>query len=191
MNSKGTKTLNNRKIYEQFFKENYSPLCRFAFTFLKDADDAEEIVQNSFVKLWKNKEQIEITTSLKSYLYTAVRNSCINELKHIDIKETYKQHNKIELNQSASLENEIEANELQEIINIAIKKMPEQRRKIFSMSRFEGLKYKEIAKKLGISPKTVENHMGMAIKFLKEELKDYLHIIFVFFFIEGLGDKFF
>ena len=183
--------LDNKNRYEQFFKENYSPLCRFAFSFLKDADDAEEIVQNSFVKLWKEKDQITVKTSLKSYLYTAVRNSCLNELKHIDIKETYKQHNKIELNRSTSLENEIEANELQEQINIAIEKMPEQRRKIFKMSRFEGLKYKEIAKKLEISPKTVENHMGLAMKFLREELKDYLHILFVLFFIEGLGDMFF
>ncbi len=69
--------------------------------------------------------------------------------------------------------------------------MPEQRKKIFGMSRFEGLKYKEIAKQLNISPKTVENHMGIAIKFLREELKEYLHLIVVIIIIEGLGEKLF
>ncbi len=183
--------LSNERSYELFFNEHYNALCRFAFTFLKDADDAEEIVQNIFVKLWNDREGIEIKTSVKSYLFTAVRNASLNQLKHIDIKETYKQHNQLQIQQGYNIDGEMEASELQEKITNAIQSMPEQRKKIFGMSRFEGLKYKEIAKQLNISPKTVENHMGIAIKFLREELKEYLHLIVVIIIIEGLGEKLF
>ena len=186
-----TTVLTNKKAYEAFFKEHYNSLCRFAFTFLHDADDAEEVVQNTFVKLWKDKGHIHIQTSLKSYLYSSVRNSCLNQKKHIEIRESYKQDNKRVLDEGDNLEAEIEANELRAKINTAIKKLPLQRQKVFVMSRFDGLKYKEIAKKLKISPKTVENHMGLTIKYLKEELKDYLHLPLVIFFIEELGDKLF
>lgn len=191
MNQELNNILRHKSAYELFFKEHYSALCRFAFPFLKDADDAEEVVQNCFVKLWKDRERLKIESSVKAYMYTSVRNSCLNQLKHIDIKEAYKQHNEIQLQQNSNLEGELEASELQDKITDAIEKMPEQRRKVFSMSRFEGLKYKEIAEQLNISPKTVENHMGAAMKFLRVELKDYLHIYLVIFFIEGLGDKLF
>ncbi len=182
-------TLTNKKAYEVFFKENYSALCRFAYTFLNDADDAEEVVQSTFVKLWKDKEKVNITSSLKSYLYSSVRNSCLNQKKHIEIRESYKQDNKRLLDEGNNLEAEIEASELKAKINTAIDKLPLQRKRVFVLSRFEGLQYKEIAQKLNISPKTVENHMGLTIKFLKEELKDYLHLPLVIFLMEELGDK--
>lgn len=181
----------NKKTYETFFKEHYGTLCRFAYTFLKDIDDAEEVVQNTFVKLWNEKEKINISTSMKSYLYSSVRNACLNQKKHIEIRETYKQDNQRLLGEGENLEQEIEANELKDKINDVIKKLPQQRRKVFTMSRFDGLKYKEIAEKLNISPKTVENHMGLTMKFLKNELKDYLHLPLVIFLLEELGDKLF
>lgn len=183
--------LKNKSTFELFFKEHYSSLCRFAFTFMKDADDAEEVVQNCFVKMWNDKENIIITTSPKSYLYSSVRNSCLNQIKHIDIKENYKLHNQLYGEQVTDVEEEMDANELQEKITIAIEKMPEQRKKIFKMSRFDGLKYKEIAEELNISIKTVENHMGSAIKDLKTDLKNYLHIYIIIILIEGIGGKLF
>jgi RNA polymerase sigma-70 factor (ECF subfamily) len=181
----------NKSTFEQFFKEQYSALCRFAFSFLKDADDAEEVVQNCFVKLWNDKDKLHINTSKKAYIYASVRNACLNQIKHINIKENYKQHNQSILDEGTNMDGEIEANELQEKIDIAIDHMPSQRQKIFKMSRFEGLKYKEIAEQLDISVKTVENHMGSAIKYLRQELKDYVHLSFVIIFIEGIGDKLF
>lgn len=183
--------LKHKSAFELFFKEQYSPLCRFAFPYLKDADEAEEVVQNCFVKLWKDREQLQIESSVKAYLYASVRNACLNQIKHSEVKETYKKHQEYQDEATYSLNGELEGSELQDKINIAIENMPEQRRKVFRMSRFEGLKYKEIAEQLNISPKTVENHMGMAMKFMREELKDYLHLSIIIFFIEGLGDKLF
>lgn len=188
-NTTVSNSLMNKKAYEAFFKENYSALCRFAYSFMKDVDDAEEVVQNTFVKLWKSKELVE--TSVKAYFYKSVRNACLNQKKHIEIREEYKGDNKRLLDEGGNLEAEVEANELKEKINRAIDKLPVQRKKVFVLSRFDGLKYKEIATKMGISPKTVENHMGITIKFLKEELKDYLHLPIVVFLLEELRDKLF
>lgn len=181
----------NKTDFELFFKEQYSALCRFAFGFLKDTEEAEEVVQNSFVKLWNDRDNLNIKSSLKAYIYASVRNACLNHIKHTSIKENYKQYNQINIEKGSHIDGEIEANELQEKINIAIENMPLQRKKVFILSRFEGLKYKEIAEQLGISVKTVENHMGSAIKYLRFELKDYLHLISIIIFIEGIGDKLF
>ena len=118
-----------------------------------------------------------------------IRNACLNQIKHISIREEYKQYNEQFTQQNAEIEEQIDADTLQEKINVAIQNMPPQRKRIFEMSRFEGLKYKEIAAHLNISIKTVENHMGSAMKFLRIELKDYLHLAVVIYLIEGLGDK--
>ena len=191
MSLESNKILKQKSAFELFFKEQYSPLCRFAYPYLKDADEAEEVVQNCFVKLWKDREKLQIESSVKAYLFASVRNACLNQIKHSEVKETYKKYQAFQDEASLSLDGELEGSELQDKINVTIENMPEQRKKVFRMSRFEGLKYKEIAEQLNISPKTVENHMGMAMKFMREELKDYLHLSMVIIFIEGLGDKLF
>ena len=181
--------LDNKSAFELFFKENYDSLCRFAVTYTKDPNDAEEVVQNSFVKLWENRSSIELGSSPKAYLFSMIRNACLNQIKHISIREEYKQYNEQFTQQNAEIEEQIDANTLKEKINVAIHNMPPQRKRIFEMSRFEGLKYKEIAAHLDISIKTVENHMGSAMKYLRVELKDYLHLAVIIYLIEGLGDK--
>lgn len=184
--------LKNKATFETFFKLHYDALCRFAYCYVKDSDEAEEIVQNCFVRLWEEKQIRIIEVSSKAYLYTSVRNASLNHIKHIRIKsdyQSYRKHNRDFYRNET--EDEIEGNELQERITIAIAKMPEKRQAVFNLSRIEGLKYKEIAEQLDISPKTVENHMGSAIKFLRTELKDYIHLFGVFVFIHGIGDKLF
>jgi len=166
--------------FEAVFKMHYAELCGFANKYLGDLDSAEEIVQSLFVRLWEKREGLNIETSLKSYLFSAARNACLNHIKHEKIKGEYQEHNKreIELNQ-LNLDEEIQATELEEKIRVSIEQMPEARRRIFVMSRYEGLKYKEIADKLGISIKTVENQMGSAIKFMRSELSEYLLTLFL------------
>ncbi len=167
--------INDIGTYEELFRTHYSNLCSYAKKYVGDLDAAEEIVQDVFVKLWENRNTIEINSNFQSYIFRAVRNSCLNLIKHINIREEYKNYNQQELEENRqNLEEEIFASELEIRIREAIDQLPVERRKVFVLSRYEGLKYREIAEKLKISDKTVENQMGKAIRFLKEKLTKYL-----------------
>lgn len=135
----------------------------------------EDIVQESFVKLWNGRNDTTIETSVKAYLYQAVKNACLNSIKHIGVKESYKKYNQAEIEYAEQTESDnITAGELEERIRRNIESLPTERRKIFMLSRYENLKYKEIADTLGISVKTVENQMGKALAHLRKELAEYL-----------------
>lgn len=164
--------------FEMLFKTYYQPLCRYATSYLKDADSAEEVVQAAFIGLWEKRKTITIETSLKSYLYRAIRNSCLNELKHGQVKQKYfAQESLKEEAQSAPADHLAIHTELEEKIRAAIQTLPEQCRLIFRMSRFEELKYQEIADQLNLSVKTVENQMGKALKIMRTQLKEYLPLL--------------
>ncbi len=166
--------------FEKLFRDYYEYLCRQANSILKDPDEAEEIVQETFVKIWNKRQDIEIKTSVKNYLIQSIKNQCFNHIKHAQIK---RNHSEEVLKESRVFEEDdsLVADELSEKIERAINKLPEERKKIFIMSRHEGLKYKEIADQLGISIKTVENQMGKALKTLREELTEYLSIAIMIF----------
>lgn len=160
---------------EELFKTHYLQLCNYAYIFLKDTDESEDVVQGVFYQLWKKKDSTEITTSLKSYLFTAVRNNCLKRISHLKIKNQYKEtvlH--MDDKGSNNTMDRIVSRELEEEIKRAIENLPEQCRLIFTLSRQSGLKYTEIAEHLEISVKTVENQMGKALKVLREKLKSYL-----------------
>lgn len=171
-------SIQSQKEFEQIFHSLYGELCSYANMFLKDLEAGEEIVQELFVKLWENRESVDIKSSVRSYLLRAVRNSCLNFLKHQKVEESYKQYNEEIRNESSfALDEEYVGSELELKIREVIDQLPPERKKIFLMSRFEGLKYREIADKSGISIKTVENQMGKAIKFLREELAEYTTLL--------------
>ncbi len=161
--------------FERVFKTHYSALCRYVFGFLHEEEAAEEIVQELFYKLWQKRNEIEIKGSLKSYLFKAVRNESLNLVKHIKVREGYKKHHERE---RALLElskhDHLESSETLDRIAAAIAKLPEQRQLIFRMSRFENMKYREIAEKLNLSIKTIENQMGKALASLRSELSDLI-----------------
>jgi RNA polymerase sigma-70 factor (ECF subfamily) len=171
----------NETAFEMLFRTYYKPLCNYAYSFLNDRDEAEEVVQSAFIGVWDKRSSIEIQSSMKSYLYRMVRNSCLNVIKHANVK---KQHVKYALaggepmDESAS--QSVMSQELELKIQEAMKQLPEQCRLVFQLSRFEELKYSEIAGQLNISVKTVENHMGKALKIMRSQLKDYLPL-FLFF----------
>jgi RNA polymerase sigma-70 factor (ECF subfamily) len=168
----------NERVFETVFKKHYQTLCNYACGILKDMDDAEEVVQSIFLKFWEQRQEIEINVSLKSYLYRAVHNTCLNRLKHLKIQETYRQYVGDYLeNTHDSATDILDKVELESRIADALEKLPEQCRLIFKMSRFEELKYQEIADRLGLSIKTVENQIGKALKIMRTELADYLPII--------------
>lgn len=165
----------DKKAYEVLFRAHYQALCGYARSVIKDADEAEEVVQTLFFNLWNKRESLEINTSLKSYLYRAAHNDCLNRLKHGKVKTMYAEHYKGSYGQAYHDQaGQLHAKELGQRIEAAIGQLPEQCGNVFKLSRFENLRYNDIAEQLGISVKTVENHMGKALKILREELKDYL-----------------
>lgn len=166
----------DRAVYEMVFHEHYRPLCAFARTFLTDPDEAEEVVQNVFVALWEKRNTLEVEASLRSYLFRSVRNACLNRLKHDKVRLQHRAHALYSAS-ADSVFNHVDMQELESRLKAALDKLPEQCRKVFELSRFQEMRYAEIADHLQISPKTVENHMGKALKILREELHDYLPLV--------------
>lgn len=170
----------NERIFEETFRKYYQSLCNYANSILKEMDEAEEVVQNLFLSIWEKRSELEISISLKSYLYRAVHNHCLNRIKHLKVREEYQQYAVNFYDASyESVSQTVMKNELETKIEEAIKKLPEQCRLIFQMSRFEELKYHEIAEQLELSPKTVENQIGKALKILRIELAEYLPLIII------------
>ncbi len=174
----------DKKAYEQVFRSYYQALCNYASSLLKDMDEAEEVAQNVFYNIWNKRETLQVNASIKAYLYRAVHNDCLNKIKHRKVKTVYAEDYKSSMtggfDDSSKL---LDAKELNKLINGAIDSLPEQCGLVFKLSRFEHLKYSEIAEQLQISVKTVENHMGKALKILREKLKDYLPLVMWLFFI--------
>lgn len=174
----------DEKAFEDLFKSFFAELSFYAVRFVEDLDSAEEIVQDIFFNIWDNRAKLNVNTSIKSYLYTTVKNTCLNLIKHKKVENKYREYFSREL-QSDELDESkwMNTDNLQFTIKNAINKLPSQRRKIFTMSRFDEMTYKQIASKLDISVKTVENQMGSALKFLRKELKDFLPILIFFNFL--------
>ena len=159
--------------FESLFRSSYVSLVRYAKTLIKDHDTAEEIVQDLFFRLWKDKEKLKIESSLNGYLYRAVHNRCLHHIDHNRVVEKYAREMAVleqETNESPT--DILHYRELQAKIAAILERLPEKCGKIFCMSRFEGLKYSEIAEKLSISVKTVEANMGRALKEFRKILAE-------------------
>ncbi len=169
--------------FEILFKKHYSVLCAYCYGFVADYTLGEDIVQEVFSKLWADKRKIRIDTSVKAYLYSAVRNTALNYIKHQKVKRQYEQINNDEsIYTEKSQEEHLIGKELNAKIQSAINNLPTERRKIFLMSRMDELKYKEIAERLDISIKTVENQMGKALAALRKDLSgEFPLVLFTLF----------
>ncbi|MEI6411293.1 MAG: RNA polymerase sigma-70 factor [Bacteroidota bacterium] len=164
----------DESVFDTVFRRYYEPLCHYAAKFCDgDLDEAEDIVQQCFVKLWEKHAALDITWSIKSYLYKAVHNACLNRIRHQQTKNRYQQFNAGQLENNHSFQDESSA-ELRARLQEAMDNLPPQCRNIFELSRFEELKYREIAELLNISIKTVETQMGKALRVLRLQLADYL-----------------
>lgn len=166
--------------FEQVFKTHYKNLHAYSFTILKDEDEAEETVQQVFFKLWERSEQLNFSGSVAAYLYRAVHNESLNFLKHQKVKDSHRLHVAYSMkNKAEQLQSKMAKKELEKKFKEALNELPEQCRTVFQLSRFEDMKYKEIADKLDISVKTVENHMGKALKLLRAKLVDFLTLLII------------
>lgn len=164
-------------VFEQVFKEHFKNLHAYACSILKDEDEAEEMVQNVFYKLWEKREKIDELQSVPAYLYRSVYNECMNYVKHEKVKKGYEAHAVHHGDIASRATDTAAAKELQRRLDEAMNLLPEQCRTIFQMSRFEEMKYREIADKLGLSVKTIENQMGKALKIMRTQLADYISVV--------------
>lgn len=168
----------NEASFEKVFREHFQALHAYAAVMLQDDEVAEDLVQQMFLKLWEKRHAVTIQTSLKAFLYKCVHNDCLNYLKHVKVKEGYQNHTTYALKNATSKPVEmLELKELENRLREALKELPEQCLTVFQMSRFEDLKYREIADRLGVSVKAVEKQMGNALRLLRLRLGDYLPII--------------
>lgn len=171
----------NKTQFEALFKLHFAHLCNFAVQFVNDMDTAQDICQKVFITLWEKREEMDTRKSIKSYLFTAVRNRCLNY-----IRDHKKYRSKVlDLDcggiEISNQEDTLEAEDLQQKIGHALAQLPQKCRMAFEMSRFRAMKYKEIAEEMEISQKTVEAHISKAIKHLREHLKDYYLLLLLLF----------
>lgn len=161
--------------FEKLYKEYFTPLFLYARKIVKDDDVAEEICQDFFFYYWENRKKIKIKTSVKSYLYQSVRNRALKQIRHAEVQNRFiiRSNEQNRNNSYSKQDSELEAKELEIIIDKILNELPEKSRIIFQMNRFEGKKYREIAKELDISEKTVEAHMGKVLKIFRNKLLSY------------------
>ena len=163
----------DERAFQTLFRKYYPAMCNFARQFLNDSELAEETVQDLFVKIWEKRENLTIQSSVKHYLFRSVRNHCLNQLQHDKIKKQYSDRMLETVHQEINPDDFYLEVDLVQRIEKSISSLPPKRQEIFRLSREQGLKYKEIAETLNISVKTVEAQMGQALKYLREELKDF------------------
>jgi RNA polymerase sigma-70 factor (ECF subfamily) len=166
---------NDRLALNTLFAQYYDKLCRFANTYLRHAAEAEEVVADVFVYLWKNRHQLTIEKNLNAYLYIAVKHAALAVLKkqqplYEDIDDILLQ---TDFADSTTPEQSLVHKELQQHIDLAIGALPHRCKQVFMMSRFDNLTYREISKILDISENTVENHLVKALSHLRKALRQY------------------
>lgn len=177
---------NEEQVFELLFRKYYSRLCGFANKFINNRQESEGIVQEVFLNIWKKRDQLKLNDEIRPYLFKSVQNLCYNFIEHQKVIDSY--YSVIEVVYKNQVDDydtyeSVLYTEFQNKVDVAVKSLPEQCRRIFQLSREEGLKYTEIAEQLGISVKTVETQMNRALSKLKAELKDYLVVLIISLFI--------
>jgi RNA polymerase sigma-70 factor (ECF subfamily) len=162
------------RAYETLFRRYYELLCRYGSKITGNMDTAEEIVQELFYTVWKDRTNLRIAWSVKSYLYGAVRNQALQHLEHLQVRERYCQKvmaDEIpESDPHDSPQKILEYKELEQRLEFALEKLPKRRRDIFRMHRFDGKKYEQIAQEMSLSVKTIEAEMTKALRLLRKKL---------------------
>lgn len=172
---------NSSVIFEQVFREMSPKLYRFALTYTMNEDMAEDIVQDTFMHLWAAAASLPDDTNVSSYLYSSVKNSCLNYYKHLQVEDSNRTKLTEALVYLGSLEYEDDGG-LFEKVQACLQLLPEQQRKVLELKIFKGMSYKEIAEELQVSEVTVHTHVKRAYKFIRESLP----LLYVLMFIKGM-----
>lgn len=162
----------NEEAFEKMFFEFYAPLCRFSKGYVGTVESARDVVQEVFIKIWSKREKLHIHTSVKAYLFQAVRNHSLNELEKRNRYQTFEEEYIKEAEVESTPDSDENSKELTKVIWQIVEEMPEKRKAVFTLYREHGLSYKEVASVLGITRKTVENQMGRALNFIRERIED-------------------
>ena len=165
----------DKMIFDFVFNYYYSSLCLFAIQYTKDAQQAEDIVQEFFVSLWLNASKIEIKSSLRTYFFSSVKNRCLDFVKHQKVVQKHQAF--FSTNQSESdttSEHHYDELELRVLLEKGLSRLLPRCREIFELSRKKGLNNQEIAEKLQLSKRTIELQISNALKTLRKELSDFL-----------------
>jgi len=173
------KGIQEKKVeaFEELYSLYYADITVFAQTYVYQQDVAEDLVQECIYTLWESAHSQHINKSLKSYLYSAVRNKCLNHLRHLQVEDKYRSKEMHAIQFSGSYDI-VDDEELIGKIKAAIEDMPEKSRLAFKMSVLQDMKYKEIAEELDLSINTVKDHMKRAYRFLREyRFDDYLKLM--------------
>lgn len=160
--------INDNHLLEQYFHEYHEVLHRYAYTLIKDNDDAKDIVQAVFAQLWQKRDVLTIKQSVRAYLYAATHNHCLNRIKSDQVRKSH--HHRFAANEDYTTtmgQEHLALKELRKEVLSAMDTLPEKCREIFYKSRFEEKSYQEIAQELSISVKTVEAQMGKALRILR------------------------
>ena len=172
----------NKVEFEQLFKSHYAHLCNFARQYVHDEDSAQDICQKVFVKLWEKRGHMDPRQSLKSYLFTAVKNRCLNHIRdHKKYRSRFLDVDCGDIEVAVVDVDRFAETALQEKIDAVLASLPPKCRLVFEMSRFEEKKYREIAEELNVSQKTVEAHMTKAMKIFRTALAPFIWVLLVLF----------
>ena len=163
----------DKTAFRALFDRYYPSLLGTGINLLKDKEVAKDVVQDVFLQIWKNREKLQINTSLEAYLKRAVINRSLNKIRSRK-GNTGTEELKYEQVNEPSAQEELEGGDVKKALDRGLRKLPERCRLIFTLKRIEGMSQKEIASQLDISTKTIENQMTKALKVLKEELRPFL-----------------
>lgn len=164
----------HESVFDAVYRHYFKKLCAFCSQYIPDLEETEEIVQETMVWLWENRLTLKAELTLKSLLFTIVKNKALNRISHYEIKQ--KVHEEIHQKYESTFENPdfYDQDELFRMYRQTLEKMPKDIRETFLMNRDRSLTHKEIAAILNVSPQTVNYRIGQALKMLRQALKDYL-----------------
>jgi RNA polymerase sigma-70 factor (ECF subfamily) len=163
-----------RDAFETIFRAWYAPLARATQALVRDAGVAEELAQDVMLELWRRRTDLVAEASAQAYLFRAARNRAYNHLRHLSIVRRRLPFADARASHDPGAPVQLEAAELDTAIQRAMDTLPPRCREVFELSREEGLRYADIADRLGVSVKTVETHMGKALRTLREQLAPWL-----------------
>ncbi len=169
----------DQEAFKELFFDFYPSLCVFAQRYISSPEVCEDIVQETFYNLWKNRKKIEVTSSFRIFLITSVKNGCTDYLRKQSVRQNHA--NRKTVHEEMGTPEEIYTiSELEEMLHASLEQLSPNVRRAFELSRFENLTYNKIAEKMNVSPKTVEAYISRALSTLKTELKDYLPLLLLF-----------
>ncbi len=172
----------NTFAIKQLYDRYYQGLCVLAFRYTGSYDTAQDIVQDTFLNIWKIRKKLKLSSSVHTYLYASVRNACINYIKHTLVEQKYNTLTAKHIQRSVNYflisredgQSLLINKELEKKIEDSIQELPEKCREIFLLSREEGLKYHEIAERKKLTVNTVQRQISIALEKLRVKLKEYI-----------------